>query len=1015
MARLPKGVGERQGVLAHDEVDDSNPMKIGGHASSVLPTSVSTGDIADLSCDLAGRLRVLSVGDVDHDDPDSGNPLKIGGWAAAFTPGAVDNGDRVNAFFTITGGQVMAGVQNGGTPRNLVTDVVGNLHVAGNVVHDGADSGNPIKVGARGTAAPYSAVNEGDRVDLSADLQGRVRTIAVGPVADGAADAGDFPVKVGAVGTLAAPANADDGDVVDLSATRQGVLRVSANSETAHSFVDGGGPVKVGGRALSTLGSAVTTGDRTDAIYTLTGGAIVAGVSSGTPTNLSTTSVGGLHVVSPSGTSLNIEGDTPHDGADAGDPVKIGGIANASAPAAVGEDDRVNASFDLTGALRITGGSSGGTSAVDNSGYTGGSTSLTPMGALFDASPPTITDGSIGAPLMSSGRILLSEPGGNVAHDAVDAGNPIKIGGKAYTNLPTVVGNADRVDALFLKTGALVVGGVDADGTTLRELVITGAPNELHIGGGLEHDAVDGSTRPIKIGGKSNTTLPTVASAFRRVNACFNTYGALLTCGLDPNGSNLRNIGIQATGAVLMNGDVAHDAADDGYPIKIGGIANVAAPAAVAENDRVNASFDLTGALRTTGGGGDQIVVGNVAHDGVDSGNPVKIGGIANVAAPSAVGENDRVNASFDLTGALRTTGGGGDQIVVGNVAHDAADSGDPVKIGGIANVAAPSAVGENDRVNASFDLTGALRTTGGGGDQIVVGGVVHGGADADAPVKIGGRIRTSVYAALTQDEIGDMTLSSQGGVVLAAVNGTFPTELHCNSLGALAIHGAVGSGTADSQNPIKVGGRATAALEVAVDEDDVSNLSVDLQGQLRVLATGNVAHDAADAGNPVGIGLNAAEFNADPPQVSTDGDRVRALATPQGIQWTLGGHPNIIRREYMTTAVQTVDAIIDTVAAGSQIVVTAVSVMVSAATSTTPAVRLGFGTTAPPTEPTTGNTVDDMLLSHPGIAAGSGVVEGNGSSAIAVGGDGNELRIACDVPTGGQITVMVSYYISSL
>jgi hypothetical protein len=959
MARLPKGVGERQGVLAHDEVDDSNPMKIGGHASSVLPTSVSTGDIADLSCDLAGRLRVLSVGDVDHDDPDSGNPLKIGGWAAAFTPGAVDNGDRVNAFFTITGGQVMAGVQNGGTPRNLVTDVVGNLHVAGNVVHDGADSGNPIKVGARGTAAPYSAVNEGDRVDLSADLQGRVRTIAVGPVADGAADAGDFPVKVGAVGTLAAPANADDGDVVDLSATRQGVLRVSANSETAHSFVDGGGPVKVGGRALSTLGSAVTTGDRTDAIYTLTGGAIVAGVSSGTPTNLSTTSVGGLHVVSPSGTSLNIEGDTPHDGADAGDPVKIGGIANASAPAAVGEDDRVNASFDLTGALRITGGSSGGTSAVDNSGYTGGSTSLTPMGALFDASPPTITDGSIGAPLMSSGRILLSEPGGNVAHDAVDAGNPIKIGGKAYTNLPTVVGNADRVDALFLKTGALVVGGVDADGTTLRELVITGAPNELHIGGGLEHDAVDGSTRPIKIGGKSNTTLPTVASAFRRVNACFNTYGALLTCGLDPNGSNLRNIGIQATGAVLMNGDVAHDAADDGYPIKIGGIANVAAPAAVAENDRVNASFDLTGALRTTGGGGDQIVVGNVAHD--------------------------------------------------------AADSGDPVKIGGIANVAAPSAVGENDRVNASFDLTGALRTTGGGGDQIVVGGVVHGGADADAPVKIGGRIRTSVYAALTQDEIGDMTLSSQGGVVLAAVNGTFPTELHCNSLGALAIHGAVGSGTADSQNPLKVGGRATAALEVAVDEDDVSNLSVDLQGQLRVLATGNVAHDAADAGNPVGIGLNAAEFNADPPQVSTDGDRVRALATPQGIQWTLGGHPNIIRREYMTTAVQTVDAIIDTVAAGSQIVVTAVSVMVSAATSTTPAVRLGFGTTAPPTEPTTGNTVDDMLLSHPGIAAGSGVVEGNGSSAIAVGGDGNELRIACDVPTGGQITVMVSYYISSL
>jgi hypothetical protein len=116
-----------------------------------------------------------------------------------------------------------------------------------------------------------------------------------------------------------------------------------------------------------------------------------------------------------------------------------------------------------------------------------------------------------------------------------------------------------------------------------------------------------------------------------------------------------------------------------------------------------------------------------------------------------------------------------------------------------------------------------------------------------------------------------------------------------------------------------------------------------------------------------------------------------------------------------MTTATQSNDPIIDAVAAGSQIIVTAISVMVSAATSVTPQVRIGFGAVNPPTEPTSGNTVDDMLISHPGIAAGSGVVEGNGSAAIAVGSDGNELRIANDVPTGGQITVMVSYYISPL
>lgn len=42
-------------------------------------------------------------------------------------------------------------------------------------------------------------------------------------------------------------------------------------------------------------------------------------------------------------------------------------------------------------------------------------------------------------------------------------------------------------------------------------------------------------------------------------------------------------------------GDVAHDAADSGNPLKIGGQAINAFPAAVANNDRVNGIFDLFG------------------------------------------------------------------------------------------------------------------------------------------------------------------------------------------------------------------------------------------------------------------------------------------------------------------------------------------------------------------------------------------------------------------------------------
>ncbi len=44
-------------------------------------------------------------------------------------------------------------------------------------------------------------------------------------------------------------------------------------------------------------------------------------------------------------------------------------------------------------------------------------------------------------------------------------------------------------------------------------------------------------------------------------------------------------------------------------------------------------------------------VVGTIAHDSIDSGNPVKIGGKAVSTAPAVVAANDRVDAFFDLQG----------------------------------------------------------------------------------------------------------------------------------------------------------------------------------------------------------------------------------------------------------------------------------------------------------------------------------------------------------------------------
>jgi hypothetical protein len=48
-----------------------------------------------------------------------------------------------------------------------------------------------------------------------------------------------------------------------------------------------------------------------------------------------------------------------------------------------------------------------------------------------------------------------------------------------------------------------------------------------------------------------------------------------------------------------------------------------------------------------------KIVIGDVAHDAADAGNPVKMGGKASSAAPTAVANGDRVNAYYDLNGRL--------------------------------------------------------------------------------------------------------------------------------------------------------------------------------------------------------------------------------------------------------------------------------------------------------------------------------------------------------------------------
>jgi len=215
-----------------------------------------------------------------------------------------------------------------------------------------------------------------------------------------------------------------------------------------------------------------------------------------------------------------------------------------------------------------------------------------------------------------------------------------------------------------------------------------------------------------------------------------------------------------------------------------------------------------------------------------------------------------------------------------------------------------------------------------------------------------------------------------------------------------------------DDTGYIRMSANRNLYIQIRDAAGNERGLNIDASGQIAIAqatasslnaqTVGNIAHDGVDSGNPLKIGGKAIAHGSNPTAVAA-GDRTDLYANRHGIPFVISGHPNILTLRANYTAAQTDTAII-TQGAGGKIVVTRVSVTADNANSVDVQARIGFGAANTPT--TTG-----VLLSHPGIAAGSGVVEGSGAGILGVGADGEDLRITSEVPTDGSIDVLVSYY----
>lgn len=201
--------------------------------------------------------------------------------------------------------------------------------------------------------------------------------------------------------------------------------------------------------------------------------------------------------------------------------------------------------------------------------------------------------------------------------------------------------------------------------------------------------------------------------------------------------------------------------------------------------------------------------------------------------------------------------------------------------------------------------------------------------------------------------------------------------------------------GAADSS--AKIGGDATNGLDVDVTRVPYATKDHD---------------DANAAGNrPVMAGAEAIAHGTNPSAVAA-ADVTKLYANRAGIQFVIGGHPNVKSATYLCTAATTDDNVLPAISTGTKYVITRITITLDEAATVGVAVRLGFGTANVPSLPAAnGDAVDDILVYHPGLVPGGGITIGDGSGILGVGGDGAELRITCEAATGGTLVVTVSYY----
>lgn len=203
-------------------------------------------------------------------------------------------------------------------------------------------------------------------------------------------------------------------------------------------------------------------------------------------------------------------------------------------------------------------------------------------------------------------------------------------------------------------TDVPVGGGVEA--AALRVTIASDSTGVLSIDDNGGAITVDGTVAV------TNASLTTIAGAVSGTEMQVDVVAALpagtnaigklaANSGVDIGDVDVTTCGTITPGTAATNLGKAEDAAHTSGDVGVMALTvrqDTAAALGGTNADYQPLVTDASGRLHVTASGG---VGGTVAHDGADSGNPVKIGGKARTTNPAVVADGDRVDASFDKQG----------------------------------------------------------------------------------------------------------------------------------------------------------------------------------------------------------------------------------------------------------------------------------------------------------------------------------------------------------------------------